>query len=375
MLADATGVTVSRVEQVQSELHLQLASPAVGCVLEGSTLHLACVRPSSPADQVLAHAKGGPILFAQNGDGERGFVVDGSNKVLLPVPSVQLGYAFTNGRVTVLTLLVGEDDWAGSHIYERTPTGQTLHAPSNVPLNGTPRSAGGWLLWKEVSEEDYEADAHLRARDLSAGVRGAALTIGTVGRRLPGTGHSSGSCESTHLFFDMSPMLAIRAPSGKWSVVPQEARPDEALRTLSCEGDTARIVDARPTEIRVQECTPAKCTSKTASLVLPQRASVAALGQDDVLVTWGSGRALYAQRGKLDDLATAKPFVLIEDDEKPAVLPPVGLGMGALRHDEDVASLTAMPGQGYVVFVQFGEKMYAVALKKDGTAQVLVDGK
>ena len=380
MLDDATNVTVSAVEQVQSELHLTLGPAVIGCVVEGSTMHLTCVRPSFAVDQALSHPKGAPLLFEWNALGERpSAVVDGrdGSKVLLKLPSYWQGYAFANGRITVLTQPIDEADDGTyvSHIYERTPTGQTLHGPSSVPLGATPRNAGGWLLWKEVSEVDPEGDAHIRARDLSAGALGGVITVGTVSRRPSGTGHSSGSCESTHLFFDMSPVLAIRAPSGKWTVVAQEARPDDAVRTLSCEGDTARIVDAKTTEVRVQECTPAKCVSKSVTLVLPQRASVAALGQDDVLVTWPSGRALYARRGKLDDLATAKPFVLIEDDEKPAFLAPVGMKLGGPREDDDAASLTALPGQGYVVFVQFGSKTYGVALKKDGTASVLVDAK
>jgi len=371
ILAETTGVGLTRMEQVQSELHVMLGPPAVGCVLESSTMHLACVRPSEVVGQALQHPKGTPIFFERNGVGERdAAVVDGS-KVLLPIPSYWFGYAFANGRITVLTLPMdsgGDDGTYTSFVYERTPAGQVLHTQANVPLGGTPRSAGGWLLWKEVSEVEPEGDAQIRARDLSAGARGPATTIGRVGRRATGMGHSSGNCESTHLFFDLSPALAVRAPGGKWSVVPQEARPEEATRTLSCEGDTVRIVDASPTEVRLQECTPAKCTAKTASLVLPLRASVAALSADDVLVVWPSGRAVYALRGKPDELATSKPFVLVEDDEKTAVLGPASEG-------EDAASLTAMPGQGYVLFVQFGEKTYGVALKKDGTASVLVDAK
>ena len=370
----ATDVTVSQLEQVQSDLHINLGGAVAGCVLEGRTLHFSCVRPEKVAQRVLAHPKGGPILFEEGGP-----IVDGS-KVLLNVPSYQYGYAFPNGRIVVLTLPTGgdeDDSYYGSFLYERTPTGQTLSAPSNVPLNGTPRSAGGWLLWKETSEVEPEDDARLRARDLSTGVHASTLTLGKVSRRPPGTGHSSGNCESvTHLFFDMSPALAIRAPDGKWSVVAQEARPDDAARTLSCEGDTVRIVDASPATLRIQECTPAKCTSTAASLVLPDRASVAALAVDDVLAAWPSGRALYGLRGKLGELAASKPFVLVEDDENAAVLAPTIGGPGSV---EDAANLTALPGMGYTIVVQFGvgeaAKSYLVALKENGTATAVVDGK
>lgn len=366
---------VANLEQVQGELHVTLGTVVAACVIDGETMRAACVRPVKPANRVLAHAKGGAILFEQDVDDEKAFVVDGS-KVRLTIPSFQLGYAFNDGRVTVLTLPNDAGDGSyGSRIYERTPAGQTLNVPSNVPFSGTLRSAGGWLLWKEVgADEEPEGDARLRARDLSAGVRASTLTLGIVGRRPTGTGHSGDSCESTHLFFDMSPMLAIRAPSGKWSVVPQEARPDGAARTSSCEGDTVRIVDASPTEIRLQECTPARCVAKTTSLVLPVKASVAALGQDDVLVAWPSGNALYALRGKLDDLATTRPFVLIEDDARPNVAPIDGGAPGEPTTEQDPTMLTAMPGHGYVAVVRFGEKTYLVGLKKDGTASAIVDG-
>ena len=378
MVVGATELTLAHVEQVQSELHLTLGAPVAGCVLEGSTLRLVCVRPERVATQVLAHAKGGPIVFAQDPLGEESTAVHDGRKVLLSLPSYQYGYAFANGRVVVLTQATDESggDGYASALYERTPGGQTLHGASHVPFNGTPRSAGGWLLWKEVSEDDPEGDAHIRARDLSTGVAGSALTLGTVGRRPFGVGHSSGNCESTHLFFDLSPAVVIRAPGGKWSVVSQEGRPDEGARTLSCDGDTLRIVDASPTQLRVQECTPAKCTSTTVSFPLPPRAFAAALTTDDVLVVWPSGRAIYALRGKPDDLAASKPFVLVEDDEKAAALSP---SLGGPAAAEDAAYLIAMPGRGYVLLAQFGAgesaKTYVVALKKDGTATAIADGK
>ena len=46
---------------------------------------------------------------------------------------------------------------------------------------------------------------------------------------------------------------------------------------------------------------------------------------------------------------------------------------------EDAANLTALPGMGYTIVVQFGvgeaAKSYLVALKENGTATAVVDGK
>jgi len=103
-------------------------------------------------------------------------VVDGrdGSKVLLKLPSYWQGYAFANGRITVLTQPIDEADDGTyvSHNLRANPTGQTLHGPSSVPLGATPRNAGGWLLWKEVSEVDPRATRNIRARDLSAGALG-----------------------------------------------------------------------------------------------------------------------------------------------------------------------------------------------------------
>jgi len=62
MLDDATNVTVSAVEAGADELHLTLGPAVIGCVVEGSTMHLTCVRPSFAVDQALSHPKGAPLL-------------------------------------------------------------------------------------------------------------------------------------------------------------------------------------------------------------------------------------------------------------------------------------------------------------------------
>ncbi len=372
----APGATVSDVEPVDGELHLTLSdvSGLVSCVVDGTSMAMKCTPAQPNATGVLPFAKGGRSLFwrtVSSDESEVAKIEDASGKLVFQPPSYSYGYAFNDGRIGVITN--GSEDWENYQpgLVVRTAGGTSSRVASDVSLSGTPRVAGGYILWKDVDYENPGNPAKIKARSMGGG---ATLTVGPVDRRPSGTGHSSGHCQTaTHVFVDMSPAIAVRTPDGRWSDVKQEARPDDSERTLLCDGASVRILDWSSSTLRVQDCDATSCSSKSATLSVPAGALAASMGPDDFLVVWTKNQGLFGVRGPLTGLATAQPFALASSDLKEqASFAQVG-GVAAKRTFADVAAMQSVAG-GAILFAQISGKTYAIAIKKDGTVSSVTDG-
>lgn len=372
----APAATVSDVESVDGELHLTLSDVGglSSCVLDGTSFAMKCTGAQPQATGVLPFGKGGRALFWRTISGDESEVTkidDAAGKLVFQPPSFSYGYAFTDGRIGVITN--GSEDWETYQpgLVVRTAGGASSRVASDVSLSGTPRVAGGWILWKDVDYENPGNPAKIKARSMGGG---ATVTVGPVDRRPSGTGHSSGHCQTgTHVFVDMSPAIAVRGPDGRWSDVKQEARPDDSERTLSCEGANVRILDWSASTLRVQDCDASACSSKSATLSVPAGALAASMGSDDFLVLWTKNQGLFGIRGPLASLGTATPFALATSDAKEqAAFADVG-GVAAKRSFADVAALQSVGG-GAVLFAQIAGKTYAIGIKKDGTVTSVSDG-
>ena len=373
MYGRAPSATVTDVESVDGELHLTLsdAGGLASCVLDGSSFAMRCSPLVADATGLLPFAKGGRALFWRTLAGDEmdvTHIVDANGKLVYKPPSYSYGYAFADGRIGIVTN--GSEDWENYQpsVVLRSAGGVVSKTSSDVALSGTPRVAGGWILWKEVDYEHPGDPAKVKTRNLAGGFSQA---IGDVDRRPSGTGHSSGHCQSsTHLFVDMSPALAIHGPDGKWTSVKQEARPDDAERTLSCDGASLRILDASTSNLRVQECDASGCKSWLSTATLPEGAVVASLGKDDFLVVWAKTQGLFGLRAPLASLGTAKVFALAQSDGKGDEKTRATIGVGGVatrRSFADVGALQSVAG-GVVLFTQIAGKSYALAFKaSDGS--------
>ena len=371
----APGATVSDVESVDGELHLTLsdASGLSSCVLDGSSFAVQCTPIASDATGVVQFAKGGRPLFWRTISGDESEIAkitDASGKLVFQPPSYSYGYTFADGRIGVIT--TGSEDWESYQpaLVVRSAGGAMSKVASDVSLSGTPRVSGGYILWKDVDYEHPADPAKVKARSLGGG---ATIVAGPVDRRPSGTGHSSGHCQTpTHLFVDMSPVIATRTPDGKWTVVKQEARPDDAQRTLSCEGSTLRILDWSSSSLRVQDCDSTACASKSSTLSVPETALAASMGPDDFVVVWPKTQGLFGIRGSLTGLSTAPVVAFATADQKEqAAFAQVG-GLLAKRTFADVAAVQSVAG-GALLFATITGKTYAIGIKRDGTVTSIAD--
>jgi len=202
------------------------------------------------------------------------------------------------------------------------------------------------------------------ARALSSGSR--AITVGTVGRRTYGEERTDGTCEADHLFFDMSPLLAVRDDKGGWHTLKPDALAADsfATRTMSCHGDTLTIVDRNEHAVHVQHCAVASgCKTESVTVDLPKDAMVATVGAD-VLVLWTDEEsdAIYFVRSPLADLAKAKPKALVD-----SALAIKKVQTGSLGGLTSMGSEAFSFGDEAIVFVG-DTSTYALSIKPDGTA-------
>jgi hypothetical protein len=230
------------------------------------------------------------------------------------------------------------------------------------------RYGGGFVVWKErPSSEDFGNDttdpATIKARAFTVGAN--ATVVGPVPRRLPTVVRTDSVCEADHVFFDMSPVLAVRDDKGGWHILNDEPLTHDTLarRWTSCHKDTFDLLDRNEHKLRAQHCSiAAGCTSASVTIDLPTNI-LATLSGDDVVVIWSDedADATYYVRAPIADLPKAKPNVLVD---------------GALAIKQSDIEFGRPETLGSEVFA-FGDDVlalmgdattYAILLKKDGTA-------
>ena len=263
-------------------------------------------------------------------------------------------------------------------LFERDRAGHNTRTAFEVTSNfGTgERRAGGFTVWKQRPEfvlGEYESPslapatekpATIKARALIAGSR--AITVGTIGRRTYGEERTDGTCEADHLFFDMSPALAIRDDKGGWHALKPDALAADsfATRRMSCRGDTLTIADRNEHAVHVQRCSVALgCKTESVTVDLPTDAMVTTVGAD-TLVIWADedSEATYFVRAPLADLPKATPKVLIDSALVITKSAPGGLS------EQSMSSEAFSFGDEAVVFLG-DTTTYALSLKPDGTAR------
>ncbi len=348
------------------------------CEYAHSAHAIRCISTILNAD-LFAGDIGSDFAYSLVSNGTAASVFGVGSEPLAVINDVQFishGRTFRDGHLE-LQMTMANDGTFVPQLFERDRVGHIKRTPFEITssFGSGERLAGDFIVWKErpstVGEFESpsltpatEKPATIKARALVAGSH--AITVGTVGRRTYGEERTDGTCEADHLFFDMSPVLAIRDDKGGWHTLKPDALAADsfAARTMSCHGDLVTMVDRNEHAVHVQRCSVAAgCSTQTVTVDLPKDAMVATVGAD-TLVIWADedADAIYFVRSPLADLPKAEPKVLIDSA---LVITKAAPG--------DLSGLTSMSSEAFsfadeaIVFL--GDTMtYALSIKPDGTA-------
>lgn len=356
---------VQVIDQLDGELHVSLTrlDTHTACTIDETSFAIHCTKPVSGVNVDLAYAKGAKPAFGRfASDGVEAGVVDVDGKTLIPGLGVVHGYAWPDGKLAVLST----GTTGATVLTTRAADGAISKRPSDVGSNN-PRLAADHVVWKAVERLGPEAPANVRAVGLVDGTGGV---IGQVGRRDGDSASSNGHCASaTHLFVDMSPAFAVLDPKGHWSLVKGLPQPNDAERTLSCDGGSLRVVDVSTSTLRVQDCDASACTTKTAEIDVGDGVRAVSLGADDFLLVWRKRWGLIAARAPQQGFSSATPFSIatLEPRENPLDQTSV------LPFDRDYSTKVVAVAGGAIVFFHVMGTVHALGIKRDGTAVAIAD--